>query len=336
MRSATATCRCSGSGEFSNASCAFFLSPAPSSFTTFQSRWSPLAVVPRDGRTRTLSPLRIGLPGSSTLSGRCRSKFKPNERRDERALNSCSSSCPSVGSLAFACAIKSVSRDTPTSFHFYATNRILGIPSSLTGFVRRKARCSSPCRVDQPIKHFPITVHPCLVYDANLRRLAPSACHRIQPSKNWRQHVRMASASSLSSGSAWPLVVSLNSETRVSGRGSFVTTILERRFQAGAVSREVGADGPASVRRTSGDQGHDDAPDPRARSADDGVGQRPVRKLFILVIFAASFGERATRVILTFWSLGRPTNSASQRWPLIPNVSAKLPSLLARLLIATW
>ena len=55
---------------------------------TTQSLWSPFVLVRLAGRTRTLSPLRTGRWGNSTVSGRCRSKFRPKARRDKRALNS--------------------------------------------------------------------------------------------------------------------------------------------------------------------------------------------------------------------------------------------------------
>ena len=94
-------------------SATFAARPLPSSLTrsTRQRRWSPFAVDPRGGRMRTLSPRRIGRPGSSTLSGRCLSKFSPKARRDASALNSRSSSSPRAGSFALARAMRSVSRD---------------------------------------------------------------------------------------------------------------------------------------------------------------------------------------------------------------------------------
>jgi hypothetical protein len=49
------------------------------------------------GQDSHLSPLRTGLPGNSTVSGRCRSKFNPKARRDDRTLNSRSSSSPNAG-----------------------------------------------------------------------------------------------------------------------------------------------------------------------------------------------------------------------------------------------
>lgn len=90
-----------GSAAFSISSWASRAPPLLTKASTLHSWGSPFVVDPRGGRMRTLSPLRTGLPGSSTLSGRCRSKLSPNERRDDSTLNSRSSSSPSAECFAF-------------------------------------------------------------------------------------------------------------------------------------------------------------------------------------------------------------------------------------------
>jgi hypothetical protein len=134
---------------------------------------------------RTLSPFRIGRLGSSALSGRCRSKFNPKDRRADRTLNSRSSSAPKSGSFALARAIRSVRRDNGFPRHwligpdFFLNTELLSTyprprrlpyhrPASLSEGTSLKRRGSRPQQKKKsPRSAAPLdSVHPCPVRDA--------------------------------------------------------------------------------------------------------------------------------------------------------------------------
>jgi hypothetical protein len=120
-----ATRRLSGWAVFTSSISASRVPAAPLKLRIVQSGWSPLAVDPRAGRMRTLSPLRIGRPGNSTFSGTCRSKLSPKGNREDRTLNSSSMAAPKLGSLALTLAIRSVRRDTATPLLGHATGHVI-------------------------------------------------------------------------------------------------------------------------------------------------------------------------------------------------------------------